>query len=335
MLREMERILKIQFNKSGVIMNLFNSHLYRSLLNVKDKYLLLLFSFLLVLNLYSCKNNENRTYKLILAVEHENKTQEAEFDTVVIQAYNDSSAYIQAYEKYCFKLKTTADFAEYYGLEIDKYKMFKLLNEKGENILEEIKFNSKDITEKNIYAKTMVDYNLLEQMLNSDFYLKLEESDSLGLKKLLSKFIIIKDDFLTEKVSWYKPNNAPKYVNQNGFYIYFNFVLGKPKYLRLRIQYYAEDWLFIKKIQFLIDEKPYEYFPTIMQQDNDGGYIWEVADNLILYKDKEFIYALANAKEAKMKLIGSKYYDIRNISASQIEGIKNTITLYNSLGGIF
>ena len=36
---------------------------------------------------------------------------------------------------------------------------------------------------------------------------------------------------------------------------------------RLRIQYYSDDWLFIRKYQFSIDNKAYEFIPNNVETD--------------------------------------------------------------------
>jgi len=106
-----------------------------------------------------------------------------------------------------------------------------------------------------------------------------------------------------------------------------------PSNLRFRIQYYAEDWLFFSKVQFSIDDKAYEFVPQNIETDNGSGNIWEWFDEGVTSYEKELIYALANAKNAKMKFIGRQYYDIKTISQQQIIDIKRVLELYNALGG--
>lgn len=62
-------------------------------------------------------------------------------------------------------------------------------------------------------------------------------------------------------------------------------------------------------------------------------YIWEWFDQGLTVSDRELVYALSNAKSAKMKLIRRQYHKIKTISKEQIYGIKQTLELYNALGG--
>lgn len=54
-----------------------------------------------------------------------------------------------------------------------------------------------------------------------------------------------------EKTDWYRDKSSPAYTNHNGFFIYIGKAQNSPPWLRLRIQYAADDWLFIES--FLVD----------------------------------------------------------------------------------
>ena len=158
--------------------------------------------------------------------------------------------------------------------------------------------------------------------------------DSAKMKELLPYFDVKKDVFDPSGKVWYEPKSAPKYTNQNGIYLYFATQGGKIRPLRFRIQYYAEDWLFFKKVQFSIDGNAYEYVPSRTETDSgDGGMIWEWFDEALNGGDKELIYALTEAKSAKMKFVGQQYYDIKTITQKQVTNMKRTLELYRAMGG--
>src|SRR5206468_2003478 len=65
--------------------------------------------------------------------------------------------------------------------------------------------------------------------------------------------LIPKHDKL-EKITWYKHRSSPAYVNsRTGIYLY----IGKPDlgepWLRMVVQYNADDWLFIEKYTIFTD----------------------------------------------------------------------------------
>lgn len=157
--------------------------------------------------------------------------------------------------------------------------------------------------------------------------------DSVKVKELEKGFRIESDEFSESNRKWYKPKLVPKFTNKNGIYCYFQTENGKPSNLRFRVQYYSDDWLFFDKVQFSIDGKAFDYIPSKTETDaGNGGYIWEWFDESLTDADKELVYALSNAQNAKMKLIG-KYSDVKVITKEQVKGIKQTLDLYNAMGG--
>jgi len=181
------------------------------------------------------------------------------------------------------------------------------------------------------FIQESVDRNKKEKI---DNFNKTAKVDSVKVKELTKYFRINSDEFSNDNKKWYEPKTAPQYTNRNGIYCYFQTENGIPSNLRFRVQYYAEDWLFFSRVQFSIDGKAYEFVPNDTETDSgNGGYIWEWFDQGLTTSDKNLIYALANGKSAKMKFIGRQYHNIKTITQEQIKSIKQTIDLYNALGG--
>ena len=87
---------------------------------------------------------------------------------------------------------------------------------------------------------------------------------------------------------------------------------------------------------FAIDGKAFEYIPSDTETDSgEGGKIWEWFDQVLSKDDKPLIEALANAKSAKMKIIGRQYYDEKTVTSEQIAAIKHTLEFYRAMGGQF
>jgi hypothetical protein len=157
--------------------------------------------------------------------------------------------------------------------------------------------------------------------------------DSLRIKELKKQFNFRKDEFDADGTIWVEPKSSPKYTNQNGFYAYFQLTDGIPSNMRIKYQYHSDEWLFIRKLQFSIDGKAMEYIPNDVKTDSGDGYIWEWFDDSVDYTSKPIIEALIKAKKAKVKLIGTQYYDIKSITALQLSTIKKTLELYTLMGG--
>ena len=96
------------------------------------------------------------------------------------------------------------------------------------------------------------------------------------------------------------------------------------------LQYYDDDWLFVKNIIFSIDGETYLFSPEDMKRDNSDGFIWEWFDEPIDYQS-DLIQALISANSVKIKLNGSNYYDTRTLSSKQLVALKETFELYNLL----
>lgn len=255
-----------------------------------------------------------------------------EKDLEVIKAKDDTTAYLKAYSKFCIAVKASMLVSEKVSVNFSIPIDFKIIDENGSDITN-IKFATKEAKEMEIYQ------SIAQLGKTSDKPSEIKDKniviDSAKVNELIPYFKIEKDEFSTYGKILYEPKSAPKYTSENAIYCYFVTNDSGIGPLRLRIQYYADDWLFFSKVQFSINDKAFEYIPSNTKRDHGGGYIWEWSDEPISNRDKDIIRALSQAKGCKMKLIGDKYYDIKNISPNQCLSIKRTLELYKALGGIF
>lgn len=164
-----------------------------------------------------------------------------------------------------------------------------------------------------------------EERLTSTISVK--KGDVAQLSKLAS---FRKDDF--DGVTWIKPKSRPSY--ENGLYCYFSQQGEQASNFRFFIQYYADDWLFIKSYRFIVDGVTYDYVPNKVDRDNGSGSIWEWSDKHVGVEDMPLIKALAYAKTAKVRFEGSQYYKDRIITAAQLKTIRNMLELYTGMGGV-
>lgn len=269
-------------------------------------------------------------------------TERDEKDPVTIQAKNDSIAYLEAYQKFCISEKLSQDMIEVVGSSSTTPTDFKLLDEQGKNIALLINFYKIDSLKNMVRTKIFDKSNSLKEIIENSKQKEIEDFknnakiDSAKIKELNKFFTSKTDEFDPNALVWHKPKSAPKYTNQNGIYCYFQSNNGMPINLRLRMQYHADDWLFIKKVQFSIDKKAFEFIPRNTETDSgNGGRIWEWFDEDMGKSHTELLDALANAKSAKMKLIGRQYYKTKTITNDQIRDIKRSLDLYKAMGGTY
>ena len=245
-----------------------------------------------------------------------------------IWAKSDTAAYIEALQKFG-ESQYAHDYAIAEGMDCYDVPIgFQLYTSDGIDI-SDIDFASK---------KRWEDFtlNMYERLhdTNSSSNSSFGKIDSARIEELLPFFDVRKDEFAPDGRIWYKPITAPNVIWTNGIYLYFMVKDGKAQNLRLKVQYYDDDWLFFEKLYFSIDSNAYLYTPYDTKRDSGrGGMIWEWFDEQMHRDDKELLEALSHAKNAKMKFDGDKYYGIRTISTEQIEAISNTLELYYLLGG--
>jgi hypothetical protein len=288
------------------------------------------FSFFVLL--ISCDSISKKKYTLllhskqrsILGIGIDYKT-----DSSVLEYESDSTAYFYGKLRY----QIGVEFNKVTNLGTETYD-FEVLNEQRENI--KYKLNAESIAEMDkraIEAAKESGKELKTNLNKPKENLKVIE-ETPQIIELKKKFRIKKDEFDENNIVWYQPKSSPIYRNANGFYCYFGTKNGVPNVLRIVHQYYSDDWLFIRQYKFSIDGKAYSYTPSDMKTDNDSG-IWEWSDEVVDSEIKDIINALIVCKSAKIRLEGRQYYDTKTIIPSQIKSIKETVELYQLMGGIF
>ncbi|MEL6919185.1 MAG: hypothetical protein AAFO99_15825 [Bacteroidota bacterium] len=137
-----------------------------------------------------------------------------------------------------------------------------------------------------------------------------------------------KDEF--KKISFYYHNLTPKYINKDWVFPY----IGKNEsnvWMRFKMQYEDDDWLFINKVQFLIDGEPTDFASGSFKRDNNGGRIWEWGDIEVNEVMAIILRSIANSKEAKVRYTGNQYHNDRTITTREKKVMLETLAVYDSL----
>ena len=261
--------------------------------------------------------------------------------TAVIKAFSDSAAYADAYQKFSISKRVTAEMMDAYEHQIPIAKRFQIRDADGNDVTYKLSAASREkiesqiderVSKQKLGIKERVEERQISQLEERRNTLKVDSSE---VQRLSPNFNEKIDEFDPEGKAWHKPKKAPKYTNRNGIYFYFQSVKDVPSNFRFRLQYHADDWLFIKKVQFSIDGKAYEFVPSNTETDSgNGGRIWEWFDErMSTPSELEIVHALADAKTARMKLIGSQYHKVKDISATEILSMRQARDLYLAMGG--
>jgi len=161
----------------------------------------------------------------------------------------------------------------------------------------------------------------------------IEARKAAAQKAAVSAMRVNHDKFQGE--TWYTDRTSPIYRNANGFYLYFGVSDGSTDPLRLVMQYYASDWLFINSAMVLVDGQTYDIGPinsSSWERDNDSM-IWEWSDTEAGDYDLETIRAIIKSKSAVIRYDGDQYHDDRTITAGQKAALARVLTAYEALGG--
>lgn len=144
-----------------------------------------------------------------------------------------------------------------------------------------------------------------------------------------------KDDDMNG-ITWYYDKTSPRYVNsRTNFSAYVGKRDNSAPFMRLVINYVADDWLFIEKYIINVDGKIY----TITEQNygeiktDSGGGIWEWLDRQAGESEFTIIKAVANGKKVKIRFNGKDYYKDRIVSQQEKLALRNIIDAYEALGG--
>lgn len=105
-------------------------------------------------------------------------------------------------------------------------------------------------------------------------------------------------------------------------------------WLRMKLMYEGESWLFVQSFKFLIDGRPLE-IPVRgfkMERDNDRR-VWEWADVAVNNEFYQILKAIANSKSAELRYVGKQYYKDRSIKEGEKKSIAKILKAFEDLGG--
>ncbi len=150
-----------------------------------------------------------------------------------------------------------------------------------------------------------------------------------AFSRLSSRYDEFKD------ITWYRDYSSPNYINRDGFFVYFGYDSNGVTDLHLKMQYYADDWLFIDKASVNVDGETFSLSESSFDRDNDST-IWEWQDITIigdtsneLILGRDILEKIAYSNSAIVRYSGSQYYHDEYISATQKRAIRNVLEAYD------
>lgn len=156
-----------------------------------------------------------------------------------------------------------------------------------------------------------------------------DKAKKVKLKKAKS-YLRVKADEMEDN-TWYYDKSTPGYNNRNSFHVYLGQNLSG-NWLRFRVQYYADDWLFINKLIIKTDTNKYTYIPkSTPERDNADGKIWEWIDDSVSESELAMLKDVATSKKVKIRFNGSQYYKDKTVTSNQKRGLRHILDYYELL----
>lgn len=176
------------------------------------------------------------------------------------------------------------------------------------------------------------DSSALKLIASVDSAIAAQQAESKKRAEVILRGLRKKVDDIDETTFYFDPS-TPQFSNRNSFHVY----LGESKgqyWLRFKIQYYGDDWLFIDNYKIKADSSVFDFVPKEVSRDHDGGKVWESCDERVDSGTYAILKTVAESKKSKVRMIGSQYYKENEITGAQKVAIKKMLGLYELLTGL-
>lgn len=132
-------------------------------------------------------------------------------------------------------------------------------------------------------------------------------------------------------ITWISHKGAPVLAKYVSLYFATKDGTAKDYPLRLRIQYYDDDWLFVRSLTIKADDRTYEMPQLDFKRDNASGSIWEWMDEPV--KDHQMVKQIMSAKRVIIRFNGNTYYSDFTLPQAQQEQMREVYAAWQGLGG--
>jgi hypothetical protein len=149
-------------------------------------------------------------------------------------------------------------------------------------------------------------------------------------KEAAVKMMVKKKDKF-ENTTWYFDRSTPQTNATNNISAYIGQKDGQV-WLRYKISYRGDSWLFIQNYKLMLDEKVLDITPRKVDRDN-YSYVWEWSDEPVDAPALLVLAAITVSKNAKIRYEGRQYRKDRTITQNEKQAIKNVLFAFNALGG--
>ena len=150
-----------------------------------------------------------------------------------------------------------------------------------------------------------------------------------ALERALGNMKKTTDEF--EGITWFRHRNSP--VLGNYISAYFGTKNGSAEGypLRVRLQYYGDNWLFVRSVTIKADERVFELGAFDFDRDNAAGSVWEWID--IPVKDHAMLSQIMAADRVVIRFTGDQYRHDFEVPASQKLQLREVDQAWRAMNG--
>ena len=159
----------------------------------------------------------------------------------------------------------------------------------------------------------------------------LTDAEKQRAASLLSRLNSKRDDI--EGTTWYSPDPVDDY--KTAVYLYIGQKQTGQPWLRWKIRYYGDGWLFIRRYRIKIDDsEPITLLPTksIKQDTGSSGSVWETFDEAA-EKHAHLLNQILAGNAVHLRMDGSEGHNDIELGADQLQQMRDVLLVYRYLGG--
>ena len=145
----------------------------------------------------------------------------------------------------------------------------------------------------------------------------------------LKKHIYTSEDEL-EGITWYKAK-LDKRQYKTRIVTYFGKQKSGSPWHRMKIRYYADDWLFISSFFVVVDGKRYTFKKVDFERDNGSGSIWEWNDRPVKKKELIMLKHIIDSDSAVVRFQGKLYHADYTITRDEKLAIQHVLDAFEQV----
>jgi hypothetical protein len=155
------------------------------------------------------------------------------------------------------------------------------------------------------------------------------QEERLALKRAIGNMKKRTDEI--EGITWVSHRKAPVLATHVSTYFGSSKGSAANYPLRLKLQYYGDDWLFVRSVTVKADDKVYELGKLDFERDHSSGSVWEWID--IPVKDHEMFNHWMTAKRVVARFNGDKYIKDFTLPIEQLTQLREVYQAWKIMGG--